>query len=120
MMADADKDTMIGTLEKSYVDFRDLIVPLPNEAYREVWLGDWDLNHLLAHMAGWAGGVVIFRCGNPAFSASDSALPRHAPATADLRRALQDDDTRAPGIGRGLWRAAHPPGAGSGRRRDPP
>lgn len=58
----ADKDEMIATLEKGYVEFRDLITPLPADAYREVWLGEWDLNRLLAHMAGWyremAGGFA--------------------------------------------------------------
>ncbi|MBI2765119.1 MAG: maleylpyruvate isomerase N-terminal domain-containing protein [Chloroflexi bacterium] len=49
----SDKASIIGELERDYVDFRELITPLPNEAYSETMLGTWNLNQLLAHMAGW-------------------------------------------------------------------
>ncbi|MGE5594506.1 MAG: DinB family protein [Hyphomicrobiales bacterium] len=49
----ADKAEAIAELEDSYVGFRELIAGLPHDAYHEVWLGEWNLNKLLAHMAGW-------------------------------------------------------------------
>ena len=48
-----DKSAAIAELEQVYVGFRELIVNLPHEAYHEVFLGEWNLNKLLAHMAGW-------------------------------------------------------------------
>ncbi len=48
-----NKETAIGALEQEYIAFRELIVGLPDDAYREVMLGTWDVDHLLAHMAGW-------------------------------------------------------------------
>ena len=48
-----DKAAAIDALEQEYVTFRELIVDLPDAAYREVMLGVWDLEHVLAHMAGW-------------------------------------------------------------------
>lgn len=56
-----DKAAAIAELETKYVAFRDLIASLPDEAYREPWLGEWNLGQLLAHMAGW------FREMAPAF-----------------------------------------------------
>jgi hypothetical protein len=49
----SEKDDAIGALETGYVEFRELLVALPDAAYGEVWLGTWDADHLLAHMAGW-------------------------------------------------------------------
>ncbi|MCC7363614.1 MAG: hypothetical protein IT303_04520 [Dehalococcoidia bacterium] len=48
-----DKATAISELEDNYVGFRELIVNLPHDAYHEVFVGEWNLNKLLAHMAGW-------------------------------------------------------------------
>ena len=71
------KDDNIAELEKKYVEFRDHFVPLDDEAYREVWLGEWDANHLLAHMAGW------YRTMAPAFQRVGEGL-RPAPDGVDL------------------------------------
>jgi uncharacterized damage-inducible protein DinB len=57
----SDKATAIGELEQKYVEFRDLITQLPDEAYAERFLGEWNLAEVLAHMAGW------FREMAPAF-----------------------------------------------------
>lgn len=48
-----DKDNQIAILEDGYVGFRDAIVNLSEEAYAETWLGDWTLDDVLAHLAGW-------------------------------------------------------------------
>jgi len=76
----SDKASVIGELEQKYVDFRELIVNLPAEAYREVWLGEWSVNELLAHMAGW------YREMAPAF-ARVARGERPAPEGADYSNA---------------------------------
>lgn len=48
-----EKESEIAALETAYVDFRDLIVTLPSDAYGERCLDDWNLSQLLAHFAGW-------------------------------------------------------------------
>lgn len=48
------KEDAIAELETAYNRFREKIVDLPDEAYRETWLGSWSLSELLAHMEGWA------------------------------------------------------------------
>jgi hypothetical protein len=61
-----DKETEIAALEKGYVEFRELLVPLPDAAYSEHYLGDWTLAQLLAHFAGWFrefGTVALPRVG---------------------------------------------------------
>jgi hypothetical protein len=47
------KQDAIGQLEQAYGSFRGKIAGLPDDAWSEVWLGDWGLSQLLAHMAGW-------------------------------------------------------------------
>ncbi|MBA4180955.1 MAG: hypothetical protein C0506_10240 [Anaerolinea sp.] len=47
------KAETISTLEAKYHDFHARIVDLPDDAYGEAWLGDWNLSQVLAHMAGW-------------------------------------------------------------------
>lgn len=48
-----DKAEAIADLEGAYVSFREQIADLPHEAYHEDFLGEWNLNKLLAHMSGW-------------------------------------------------------------------
>ncbi len=96
------KDDNIAELEKKYVAFRDHFVPLEDEAYREVWLGEWDANHLLAHMAGWyremAGAFKRVGEGlRPApdgvdFSDSDAWNVKFAALAKDGQAALDDFD----------------------------
>jgi len=94
-----DKETAIGTLEEEYVAFRELIVDLPEAAYREVMLGTWDLDHLLAHMAGWyremSGAFARVAKGErpvpegvdysnaDAWNEKFAASPKHGPAALD-------------------------------------
>lgn len=47
------RDDKIAELEAAHDRFRATFASLPEEAYSEKWLGAWDLDHLLAHMAGW-------------------------------------------------------------------
>jgi hypothetical protein len=47
------KQDVIGKLESEYDAFRSTIAGLPEEAYSEQWLGEWNLDQVLAHMAGW-------------------------------------------------------------------
>lgn len=49
----ANKQEAIAALDEGYERFRRGIADLPDEAYREVWLGNWTLSQLLAHMSGW-------------------------------------------------------------------
>lgn len=56
------KDDKIAELDAAHDRFRSQIVGLPEDAYSEVWLGEWTLDHLLAHFAGW------FREITPAFA----------------------------------------------------
>ena len=57
----ATKAEALAELDIAHDTFRARIANLPEEAYREVWLGEWDLARLLAHMAGWfhemTGGI---------------------------------------------------------------
>jgi len=101
-MAEMDKANTIAELEQGYVEFRDLLVNLPAEAYREVFLGEWNLNKLLAHMAGWYREMAeaIERVGRgerPApegvdYSDSDSWNARFAQLSKDGPAALDDFD----------------------------
>lgn len=47
------KQEELQQLDSAFERFRDSFADVPLDAYDEVWLGDWDLNHLLAHMSGW-------------------------------------------------------------------
>ena len=47
------RDDAIARLEERYRAFRSKLAAIPQSAYPEVRLGDWDLPQLLAHMAGW-------------------------------------------------------------------
>lgn len=48
-----DKDTTIHDLQLNYQEFRGPLERLEAKDFAEVWLGDWNLSQLLAHMAGW-------------------------------------------------------------------
>lgn len=48
-----DKPDALAELGARYSAFRARIADLPDAAYSETWLGDWNLSQLLAHMAGW-------------------------------------------------------------------
>jgi hypothetical protein len=47
------KQDVIGKLESEYSAMRGAIEALPEDAYSQTWLGEWNLDQLLAHMAGW-------------------------------------------------------------------
>lgn len=49
----SDKSEAIAALESGFNGFRAKFASLPEAAYSEVWLGSWNLDQLLAHMAGW-------------------------------------------------------------------
>lgn len=97
-----DKTTAIAELEQKYVEFRELIADLPDEAYRETWLGSWNLDQLLAHMAGWwremSGAFArVGRGERPAPDGVDYSDPqpwndRFAAQAKDGRAALDDWD----------------------------
>lgn len=97
-----DKATAIAELENGYVNFRDLLVPLPHDAYQEVFLGEWNLNKLLAHMAGWyremAGAIErVGRGERPApegvdYGDADTWNARFAQLSKDGPVALDDFD----------------------------
>lgn len=49
----ATKQEALAQLEEGFQDFRRQIVGLPDDAYAETFLGEWNLSQLLAHMSGW-------------------------------------------------------------------
>jgi hypothetical protein len=49
----ASKQEALAELDEGYQDFRRQIVGLPDSAYAEDFLGEWNLSQLLAHMSGW-------------------------------------------------------------------
>ncbi len=49
----SEKDTAIKDLQNGYERFRGPLEHLDDSAFSEVWLGDWNLSQLLAHMVGW-------------------------------------------------------------------
>ena len=55
----SEKLETLATLESKYHEFREKISGLPAQSYDEVWLGEWNLAHLLGHMAGWFGEMTI-------------------------------------------------------------
>ncbi|MEP7216439.1 MAG: DinB family protein [Anaerolineaceae bacterium] len=55
----SDKSETLTTLESKYEEFRARISGLSADAYDEVWLGEWSLAQLLAHMAGWFGEMTV-------------------------------------------------------------
>ena len=54
-----DKASLITELEIAYVEFRDLVSMLPDDAFQRGGLGDWTLAQLLAHMGGWYREVSL-------------------------------------------------------------
>jgi len=94
------KDDAFAGVEKVYVEFRDLIAMLPDEAYSEVFAGDWDLDRILAHMAGWyrelAPEFAKIVAGNPTPSGTwqdfDAWNAKFAAATQHGMAALDDFD----------------------------
>lgn len=53
-----DKAEAIVELQQAHDRFRDRIVDLPDSAYRESFLGTWNLSQVLTHMAGWYGEIT--------------------------------------------------------------
>ena len=49
----ATKQEALAALDAGYEKFREGIAGLPDDAYAEKWLGDWNLSQVLAHMTGW-------------------------------------------------------------------
>lgn len=49
----ASKQEALAQLEEGFQDFRRQIDGLPDSAYAETFLGEWNLSQLLAHMSGW-------------------------------------------------------------------
>ena len=49
----SDKESAIAELEAGYREFRQPLASLADDDYGEVWLGEWNLSQLLAHMSGW-------------------------------------------------------------------
>lgn len=47
------KSEQLEKLEVAYREFRDLIAELPDRAFGERFLDQWDLSSVLAHMSGW-------------------------------------------------------------------
>lgn len=54
----ASKAEVLSTLETKYHDFHARIASLPDDAYGDTWLGEWNLSQVLAHMAGWFGEMT--------------------------------------------------------------
>jgi hypothetical protein len=94
------KDDAFAQVEKAYVEFRDLITMLPDDAYSEVFAGTWALDQLLAHMAGWYRELVPelgrIAAGNPTpfseYSDFDSWNARFAAQAQHGMAALDDFD----------------------------
>jgi len=93
------KDQAFVDVETAYVDFRNLLTPLDDEAYSEVVEGEWNVDHVLAHMAGWFRELapVFARLGRgeapPAASDyDDSWNTRFAAAALHGQEALDDFD----------------------------
>ena len=55
----SEKSESLALLESKCQEFRARISGLPADAYDEVWLGEWNLAKLLAHMAGWFGEMTV-------------------------------------------------------------
>ena len=49
----ANKQEALAQLDAGYTQFRARVQDLPDQAYEEQWLGEWNLSQVLAHMAGW-------------------------------------------------------------------
>jgi hypothetical protein len=73
----SDKDRAFAAVEAAYVDFRDLLVPLDDDAFDEVVEGEWAARHVLAHMSGW------FRELAPIFGRIQRGEPLPAPTNYD-------------------------------------
>ncbi len=48
-----EKSEAIGTLDSKYQEFRSRLDGVADGSWDEARLGEWNLNHVLAHMAGW-------------------------------------------------------------------
>jgi hypothetical protein len=93
------KEQAFADVEAAYVEFRDLLVPLPDEAYAEDVEGEWNVAQVLAHMAGWfrelAPVFAMLERGEtpPAASAYDESWnARFAAGALDGSAALDDFD----------------------------
>ena len=54
----ATKTEAIDDLERAHDHFRGPLEQLDDAAFSEVWLGEWNLSQLLAHMVGWYGEMT--------------------------------------------------------------
>ena len=47
------KDELLGELNAGYTAFKEALAGLGDDQMTVVWLGDWSLRDILAHVAGW-------------------------------------------------------------------
>jgi hypothetical protein len=53
-----NKQEALADLDSRHDRFRAAIAELPEGAYGETWLGDWNLSQVLAHMGGWFNEIT--------------------------------------------------------------
>ena len=98
----ANKQEALAALDSGYTKFREGIAELPDEAFGETWLGEWNLSQVLAHMTGWYREMTgalqrVARGERPApegvdYSDSDAWNARFAPQAKAGRAALAEWD----------------------------
>jgi hypothetical protein len=98
----ATKQEALAELDRRHDQFRAAIADLPDQAYSEVWLGEWGLSQLLAHMSGWFNEMTgamerVQRGERPTpegvdYSNSDEWNAKFSAGAADGRKALTEWD----------------------------
>lgn len=96
----ANKQEALADLDAGYEKFRTGIADLPDAAYGETWLGEWNLSQVLAHMTGWYGEMTgalqrVARGERPVpegvdYANSDAWNAKFAPQAKSGRAALRE------------------------------
>ena len=48
-----DKQDLLKRVDDSYETFKEIVSGLSDQQMTEIWLGDWCIRDILAHIAGW-------------------------------------------------------------------
>jgi hypothetical protein len=98
----SSKQEALAALDDGYQKFRAGIADLPAEAFGEIWLGEWNLSQVLAHMTGWYGEMTgaiqrVSRGERPTpegvdYSDSNAWNAKFAPRAKEGRAGLEEWD----------------------------
>ncbi len=73
----SDKSTMLRQAEDAFIELRQTVDGLSDDAMRRVWLGSWGVREILIHISGWHDAMI------PAFANIAKGEAPYPPGTYD-------------------------------------